>query len=181
MRRFLVALILAALAISPAASRSSRSSRSIARSALRSHRGEARSEAHSSSTTHTSRARAPWSALVFRKHLCEAHEEVLVCLQGGLAGSPTVKLASPVARNPRPVWPRGRVRVDRAVLGLVHEAHGDKQDAQGANDPVGRCDLLPARLAREEVLLDTAKHRLGQAPERVEFPPVRAQPDYPSL
>jgi hypothetical protein len=64
MRRFLVALVLAGLAISPAASRGSgsgSSGRSIARSEPRSHRGEARSKARSSSTGHPSRARAAGS------------------------------------------------------------------------------------------------------------------------
>ena len=54
MRRFLVALILAAIAISPAYSRSSGSGRSIARSDARTRRGEARSEARNSSTSHMS-------------------------------------------------------------------------------------------------------------------------------
>ena len=57
MRRFLLALMLAAIAISPDASqakRSDTSGRSIARSESRSHRGEARSD----STGHTDRARA---------------------------------------------------------------------------------------------------------------------------
>jgi Ni/Co efflux regulator RcnB len=61
MRRFLLALILAAIAISPAAGRSTSSGRSIARSEPRSHRGEARSEARNSSTGHTSRGRAAGS------------------------------------------------------------------------------------------------------------------------
>jgi hypothetical protein len=59
MRRFLIALILAAIAISPAASRGSSSAssgRTTARSEPRSHRGEARSEARNSFTSHASRA-----------------------------------------------------------------------------------------------------------------------------
>ena len=61
MRRFLVVLILAAIAISPAASRSSGSGRSIPRSEARTRRGEARSEVRNSSTSHTSRARVAGS------------------------------------------------------------------------------------------------------------------------
>lgn len=64
MRRFILALLLAAIAISPAASRSSHSGtsgRTIASSAPCSHRGEARSEARNSSTSHTSRTRATGS------------------------------------------------------------------------------------------------------------------------
>jgi hypothetical protein len=64
MRRFLLALVLAAIAVSPTASQgtgSSNSGRSIARSEPRSHRGQARSESRNSSTSHTSRARAAGS------------------------------------------------------------------------------------------------------------------------
>ena len=60
-RRLLIALILPAIAVSPAASRGSgsgSSGRSIAGSEPRTHRGEPRSEARNSSTSHTSRARA---------------------------------------------------------------------------------------------------------------------------
>jgi len=60
MRRFLVALILAAIAIVPVASKAQRSGtsgRSIARSEPRTQRS-ARSEARNSSTSHTSRTRA---------------------------------------------------------------------------------------------------------------------------
>lgn len=61
MRRFLVALLLAAMAISPASSRSSGSGRGVPRSEARTRRGGARSEPRNSSTGHTSRARVAGS------------------------------------------------------------------------------------------------------------------------
>jgi hypothetical protein len=64
MRRFLIALLFAAIAISPAASRSSRSGtsgRTIARNEPRTHRATARSEARNSSAGHASRARTAGS------------------------------------------------------------------------------------------------------------------------
>jgi len=64
-----------------------------------------------------------------------------------------------------PLRPRDCVRVDRAVLGVVHEAPwGDKQDAQGVGERVVPCDLVSARLAREEVFLDSAEHGSDKRP-----------------
>jgi hypothetical protein len=60
MRRFLIALVFAAIAVSSAVSRESSSvtsGRTIARSESRSHRGEVRSESRNSSTGHTNRTR----------------------------------------------------------------------------------------------------------------------------
>jgi hypothetical protein len=73
MRRFVLALILTGMAISPAASRSSGSGRSIARSELRTHRS-ARSEARNSSTNHTSRARVAASHSWFTSTRCTTCE-----------------------------------------------------------------------------------------------------------
>jgi 5-methylcytosine-specific restriction endonuclease McrA len=53
MRRFLVALLLAAIAISPAVSRTSSSGRSIARGEPRFHRGQARSKVRNNPTTYS--------------------------------------------------------------------------------------------------------------------------------
>ena len=64
MRRFLIALVLAAVAIGPGAGqaeRSGTSGRTIARSEPRTHRGSARSEARNSSAGHASRARTAGS------------------------------------------------------------------------------------------------------------------------
>lgn len=64
MRRFLIALILAGIAVSPTAGRGSgagTSRRSIARTEPRTHRSEARSEARNSSAGHASRARTSGS------------------------------------------------------------------------------------------------------------------------
>jgi hypothetical protein len=77
MRRFLVALILAAIAIVPAASqakRSDTSGRSIARSESRSHRTEARSEARDRSTSNTSRARAAGNYVLSTSTRCTTCE-----------------------------------------------------------------------------------------------------------
>jgi Ni/Co efflux regulator RcnB len=74
MRRFVIALILAAIAISPIAGRSIGSGRSIPRSEARTRRGVARSEARNSSTTHTRRGHAAggWaSAASTRCTICE--------------------------------------------------------------------------------------------------------------
>ena len=77
MRRFLVALIFAAIAISPAASRGSRSGssgRTDARSEPRSHRGEARSKPRNSFTSHTSRASAAGSLALSNSTRCTTCE-----------------------------------------------------------------------------------------------------------
>ena len=77
MRRFVLALVLAGLAISPAASLGSgsgSSGRSIARSEPRSHRGEARSKPRNSFTSHTSRASAAGSLALSNSTRCTTCE-----------------------------------------------------------------------------------------------------------
>ena len=77
MRRFLIALIFAAIAISPAASQgsgSASSGRTDARSEPRSHRGEARSKPRNSFTSHTSRASAAGSLALSNSTRCTTCE-----------------------------------------------------------------------------------------------------------
>jgi hypothetical protein len=76
MRRFLVALILAGIAVSPTAGQAKRSGnsvRSMARSEPRTHRS-ARSEARNSSTSHTIRARPAGSHARSTSTLCTTCE-----------------------------------------------------------------------------------------------------------